>query len=89
MAGTLEALTTLALANGVYLVLMLLSGMVIPLDELPGPARGAARLLPSGSLAEVFHGALGGDGVPGRAWVVLAVWAVAAPLVAARAFRWE
>ena len=89
MAGTLKALTTLALANGVYLVLMLLSGMVIPLEELPGAVRTVARLLPSGALAEVFHGALGSSGVPGRAWLVLAVWAVAAPLVAARTFRWE
>ena len=32
MAGTLPALTTLAAANGIYLVLLLLSGMVIPLD---------------------------------------------------------
>lgn len=89
MAGTLKALTTLALANGVYLVLMLLSGMVIPLDELPSIIRTVARLLPSGALAEVFHGALGPAGVPGRAWLVLVVWAVAAPLVAARTFRWE
>ena len=89
MAGTLEALTTLALANGVYLVLMLLSGMVIPLDELPGPVRAVSRALPSGALAEVFHGAIGGTGVPGRAWLVLTAWAVAAPLVAARTFRWH
>lgn len=89
MAGSLEALTTLALANGVYLVLMLLSGMVIPVDELPGPIQSVARVLPSGALAEVFHGAIGGTGVPGRAWLVLAAWAVAAPLVAARTFRWH
>ncbi len=89
MAGTLKALTTLAVANGVYLVLMLSSGMVIPLQELPGPIRGVARALPSGALAELLHGALGTASVPGRAWVVLAVWAVAAPLAAARLFRWE
>ncbi len=89
MAGTLKALTTLALANGVYLVLMLLSGMVIPLDELPGPIRSVARLLPSGALAEIFHGAIGTALIPGQAWLVLGAWTVATPLVAARAFRWE
>ena len=89
MAGTLKALTTLALANGIYLVLMLLSGMVIPLDELPGPIRTFARVLPSGALAEVFHGALGDAGVPARAWLVLAAWALLVPPVAARLFRWE
>jgi ABC-2 type transport system permease protein len=89
MAGTLKALTTLALANGVYLVLLLLSGMVIPLDELPGPVQAVSRALPSSALAEIFHGALGEDRVPGRAWLVLAGWAVAAPLAAARWFRWR
>ena len=33
------ALVVLAAANGLYLVLLLLSGMVIPLDELPGRRR--------------------------------------------------
>ncbi|MEZ5181309.1 MAG: ABC transporter permease [Acidimicrobiales bacterium] len=89
MAGTLPALTTLAAANGVYLLLLLIGGMVIPLDELPGPLRTVSQLLPAGALAEVFHGALGGGDVPGRALAVLAAWAVAAPLAAARWFRWE
>lgn len=90
MAGSLKALVTLAAANGLYLVLLLLSGMVIPLDELPGPLRALARALPSGALAEAVRGSLA-DGltVPGRAWVVLAAWAIAAPLAAARLFRWE
>ena len=74
------ALVTLAAANGLYLVLLLLSGMVIPLDELPGGVRAVARALPSGALAEAIRGALtAGVDIPGRAWLVLAVWAVAAP----------
>ncbi len=89
MAGTLPALTTLAAANGVYLVLLLLSGMIIPLDRLPGPIQVVSQALPSGALAEVFHGALGGGSIPGHAWLVLAFWALAAPLVARRYFRWE
>lgn len=90
LAGTLRALATLAAANGLYLVLLLLSGMVIPLDELPGAARGVARALPSGALAEVVRGSLtAGVDVPGRAWLVLAAWAVAAPVAATRLFRWE
>ena len=89
MAGSLPALTTLAAANGLYLVLLLLSGMIIPLDTMPGVIQGLARVLPSGALAEIFHGALGDGDVPGRAWAVLAAWAVAAPVAAARLFRWE
>lgn len=90
LAGTLKALATLAAANGLYLILLLLSGMVIPLGELPGPARAVARALPSGALAEAIRGSLtSGVGVPGRAWLVLAAWAVAAPIAATRLFRWE
>jgi ABC-2 type transport system permease protein len=90
MAGALRAEVTLALANGLYLVLLLLGGMVIPLDELPDGVRMVAQLLPAAALAEVLGGSLtpGGE-VPGRAWLVLLVWAVAAPLAAIRWFRWE
>lgn len=90
LAGTLPALTTLAAANGVYLLLLLLGGMVIPLSKLPAALRAVSQATPAGALSEVFHGAFGpGGSVPGHAWVVLAAWAVASPLVAARLFRWE
>jgi ABC-2 type transport system permease protein len=90
LAGSLKALVTLAAANGLYLVLLLLSGMVIPLDELPGPARAVARALPSGALADAVRGTLTeGATAPGRAWAVLAAWAVASPILATRLFRWE
>ena len=89
LAGTLPALTTLAAANGLYLVLLLLSGMLVPLAKLPGPVAAVARALPSGALADALHGALRTGTVPGRAWVVLIVWAIAAPVAAAATFRWE
>jgi ABC-2 type transport system permease protein len=90
LAGRLRALATLAAANGLYLVLLLLSGMFIPLDELPDAARVVARALPSGALAEAVRGSLtAGESVTGRAWAVLAAWAVAAPVAATRLFRWE
>jgi ABC-2 type transport system permease protein len=90
LAGSLRALVTLAAANGLYLVLLLLSGMVIPLDELPAPMAALARALPSGALAELVRGSLtAGIDPPGRAWAVLVIWAIAAPLAAIRLFRWE
>jgi ABC-2 type transport system permease protein len=90
MAGTLRAEVTLAGANGLYLALLLLGGMVIPLDRLPGPLRSVARALPSGALSDALHGSLAaGAAVPGQAWVVLAIWAVAAPVAAGLTFRWE
>jgi ABC-2 type transport system permease protein len=90
LAGSLKAMTTLAAANGLYLVLLLLSGMVIPLDQLPAPVQTLARLLPSGALTEAIRGTLtAGTSVPGRAWAVLTIWALAGPLLATRLFRWE
>jgi ABC-2 type transport system permease protein len=90
MAGALRAEVTLAAANGFYLLLLLLGGMIFPLSKLPGALRAVAEGLPAGALSDVLHGSLSrGGSVPDRAWVVLAVWAVAAPLLAARTFRWE
>jgi ABC-2 type transport system permease protein len=90
LAGTLPALVTLAAANGLYLVLLLLSGMVIPLEELPDAAQAVARALPSTALAETVRGSLtDGAAIPTRAWVVLTLWAAGAPILATRLFRWE
>jgi ABC-2 type transport system permease protein len=90
LAGRLPGEMNLAAVNGLYLVLLLLGGMIIPLEKLPGALRSAARLLPSGALAEALQGALTRAGsIPGRTWIVLAAWAAVAPLVASRTFRWE
>ncbi|HET7487553.1 MAG TPA: ATP-binding cassette domain-containing protein [Acidimicrobiales bacterium] len=90
MAGTMPALTTLAAANGLYLVLLLMGGMVIPVAKLPAPMRAVARALPAAALSEALHGAFSEMAtVPTHAWVVLLVWAVAAPVAAALTFRWE
>jgi ABC-2 type transport system permease protein len=90
MAGTLRGEVTLAAANGLYLVLLLIGGMVVPLSELPSGLRIVAELLPSGALAQALVGTLSaGHTVPAKAWIVLAAWAVVAPLLAARTFRWE
>lgn len=88
MAGSLPALTTLAAANGVYLLLVLSSGMLFSTDELPGPMAAVSRVLPSRALADLLHGTLGVAELDQTAWLVLAVWAVAAPAAAARWFRW-
>ncbi|TML93310.1 MAG: ABC transporter permease [Actinobacteria bacterium] len=90
MAGTMRGELVLAAANGLYLVLLLLGGMVIPLAKLPAVARTVARLLPAAALSDALHDAFAAAGhVPARAWVVLVAWAVVAPLVAALTFRWE
>jgi ABC-2 type transport system permease protein len=90
LAGRLRALVALAAANALFVALLLLSGMVFPLDELPAGLRTVARSLPSTALAEAARGALtAGVDVPDRVWPVLAVWAVAAVALAVSLFRWE
>ena len=88
MAGTLRAEITLALANGLYLVFLLLGGFLIPLDEFPGPLRTIAQALPGSALTDLVTAAFGDVAAPGRAWLVLGAWAIATPLVAAKTFRW-
>jgi ABC-2 type transport system permease protein len=90
LAGTLKPLVNLAVVNALFVILLLLGGMLIPLGRLPGWLEGMARVLPASALADALHRALGsGTAVSARDWVVLAVWAVAAPIVAGLTFSWE
>lgn len=89
MAGRLRGEVTLAAANGLYIVLLLIGGMVFPLSELPGALRSVAEVLPAAALAEVLGSAAVGDLAGGRWWLTLVGWAIAAPVAAALTFRWE
>ena len=90
IAGRLRAEINLAAQNGLYIVLLLLGGMVIPFDELPGPLADVSPYLPSGALADVMRDTLvGTSSQASTSWIVLASWALAAPVLAALTFRWE
>lgn len=90
LAGTLRAEATLALANGLYLVLLLISGLVFDASELPGPLERAGLLLPSGALGEALRAAMGSPArVAVGALTTVAVWGTAAGALAARTFRFE
>lgn len=90
LAGRLRAEVNLAAQNGLYLLLLSAGGVIVPVDELPSAMRGVAGMLPSGALADVLYASLG---EAGRAtigtWLVLVVWAIIAPLGAARLFRFD
>jgi ABC-2 type transport system permease protein len=89
LAGRLRGEVNLAAQNGLYLVLLLLGGMIVPFDELPGVLRGVAVALPSGALADVLRETMGGGGVrPAASWITLAAWAAVMPPAAASSFRW-
>lgn len=90
MAGRLRADIVLALANGLWLALLLLGGMLFPLSKLPAGLRSVADALPGTALAGALRGTMSTAGqVSGHDWLVLVIWAVAAPLVTALTFRWE
>jgi ABC-2 type transport system permease protein len=90
LAGRLRGEIKHAAQNGLYLVLLLLGGMVIPFAKLPSGIRAVAHALPSGALADVLRETLGGNGSqPGASWIVLGTWALVAPVIAAALFRWD
>jgi len=89
LAGTLRAEANLAIANGLFLVLLFLGGMAYPLAKLPDALETFAKALPAAALSETVRAVLDGSSFPIGEFFVLLVWAVAAPLAAARWFRWE
>jgi len=90
LAGNLRGEVNLAASNGLYLVLLLLGGVLFPLDRLPSVLETIGRITPTHALADVLADALMSAGThTGSSWVVLGAWAVVMPAVAARTFRWS
>jgi ABC-2 type transport system permease protein len=89
MAGTLRAEATLALANALFLAFLMVGGIVLPVDHLPGPVQALANILPAAALADAFRAALGSASVTAGPLVLLAAWGIGAALLAVRTFRWE
>jgi ABC-2 type transport system permease protein len=91
-AGTLRAETVLALANVLFLAFLVVGGVIVPIDRLPGPLEAVAAALPAEPLSALLRVALDGAGsgvdAPG-ALALLAAWAIAGIGLAARTFGWE
>jgi ABC-2 type transport system permease protein len=89
MAGTLRAEATLAGANLVYLLFLVLGGVAFPLSDFGG-AEHVLQALPLGALTDGVRGALStSPHVPARDWVALLVWPVVTVPLASWLFRWE
>ena len=89
LAGRLKAEINLAAQNGLYLLLLLLGGMIIPIDSLPGAIGSVAQYLPSTGLADLLRHSLNGEGELLVPTVTLGAWSLAMPPLAARLFRWS
>ncbi|WP_375003732.1 ABC transporter permease [Aeromicrobium sp. CTD01-1L150] len=89
IAGTLRAEATLAVANLVYVLLLVGGGLIVPLSRHPEPVAAVLELLPSGALGEGLRRAFE-TGAPGLLpVVVLGVWALVGTFWTSRTFRWE
>jgi ABC-2 type transport system permease protein len=92
LAGTLRAEATLALANGLFIAVMLVGGVIVPVSHLPAPLASLAAILPAAALSNALRMALGAAGDAGATpgpWLVLAAWAIGSVVLTARTFRWD
>lgn len=84
--------TARGIASAIGFPMMFLSGVFIPLSQLPGSLQGIVHVLPLTYLSDALHHVLNdGDGLS-AIWVdlmVMAAWTVACFAVAVRQFRWE
>lgn len=87
LAGRLRAEATLALANLIYLVVAAAGGLVLPVAAYPAWAQPVVAATPTGALGAALRawstGTLGFGPL-----ATVAIWTVAAYLIARKAFRW-
>jgi ABC-2 type transport system permease protein len=78
-----------ALANLIYLPMAFVSGLMIPLGDLPSLARSVGRLMPTYHYAQLAaYGPLGGAEEPALTSVIwLAAWGVVLFTIAGRAYQ--
>lgn len=88
LAGLLRAEAVLAVANAIFLGLLLFGGIVIPVSSLPSWMATVVPYLPSGALVEVLTAALVSSEIATGPLLVLVAWSALGVLVSARTFRW-
>ncbi|MEU5695984.1 ABC transporter permease [Actinosynnema sp. NPDC020468] len=88
LGGALRAEIVLALANIVWFVLLLIGGVALGVDSMPGWLATVVHLLPSAALAEGLQAALVDGTAPSlRSVLVLVAWGGAAALLATKTTR--
>jgi len=90
VAGLLRPEATLALANALYLLILLLGGVIVPLAQLPGPVAAVAGALPPALMADLVRGAVT-PGTASGSWEALALagWTVVLLAATLATFRFE
>jgi ABC-2 type transport system permease protein len=87
LAGRFRAEAVLAIANGVFLLLIIFGGVVLPAADMPFGAGVVLQWLPSALLAD----GLRSDTAPVIlvSAIGLVIWALIGTLLARRSFRWD
>ncbi len=89
IAGKVRPEAALVLVNVLFLLALGFGGALVPIADLPASVATVVRLLPPGALTDAFAAALGDGSSVVPPLAILAAWAVAADVVAARTFRWD
>lgn len=89
VGGTLRPEAVLAIANLLFVLMVLGGGLVLPLALLPPPLDAVMAVLPPGALGEAMRTLLTEGLVDLVALAVLAGWALVGSVLATRAFRWD
>jgi ABC-2 type transport system permease protein len=89
LAGTLRAEGVLAVANLVWVLLLVAGGVVVPRTELPSALSGVVTALPSAALGDGLRAAFGSGTLLLGPVLVLVVWATVATGLTAWTFRWS
>lgn len=89
LAGTVRAEGVLAVANLVWVLLLVAGGAVVPRTELPAMVSTAVAVLPSSALGDGLRAALAEGRLTVAPVVVLVLWGLGATALTARTFRWS
>src|SRR5437764_5188257 len=90
MAGAVRAEVTLAAANGLYLLFLLLGGGILPLSHLPPTLAAIAQILPAAALTQALQATMSSHAsFPLNSAVILVIWAIFILFVAMKTFKWE
>jgi ABC-2 type transport system permease protein len=87
LAGRLRAESVLALANLIYVILLIGGALIIPLARYPAALRPVIEILPTAALGEGLRASANGQILSWPVLVLLA-WLVAAGIAAWKGFRW-
>ncbi len=89
VGGTLRAEGVLAVANLVWVLLLVLGGVIVPPDRLPAGLSHVAEVLPSGALGDGLRAALVDGDLAVLPVLVLIAWGAVGTLLVQRLLRWS